>query len=382
MLSQVQPGMIIAKSVFNASGEALLVRGTILTEHYIKRMRELEIYAVYIEHSLNENVDTPEILREETRRTAISKVEKIFSKMRSGLQVNCEEIQETAKSIVNEVLNNKYSMVHLTDIRTADAYTFGHSVNVCTLSVMIGAALGSMDKERLDKLAMGALLHDIGKVMVPKEILNKPGKLTDSEWKTMQQHSLYGFEILRKDRNLSIFSDHVAFQHHERFDCSGYPRGLASSQIHEFARITAIADVYDALTSERAYNNTALLPHQAYSILQAGSGTHFDKSILQAFLERIAVYPVGCMVQLNNGDIGIVVNVRPKQAMHPTIRLLLDGAGHEYVDRPEINLLDQHTIFVAKVLDEQAVAWVEARIQDLKLLPRTPFDGQNKPVAN
>lgn len=365
MLSRVQPGMIIAKSVSNADGRFLLAGGTVLTEHYINRMCELGIYSVYIEDSLSENVETPEVLQEKTRFIAISKVKKLFSDVRMNFQFDCEEIQETARAIVTEIMDNKYAMVHLTDIRASDDYTFGHSVNVCVLSVMIGMALGTLDKERLDKLAMGALLHDAGKMMVPNQILNKPGKLTESEWKIMQQHSSYGFELLRKDRNISIVSAHIAFQHHEKINGTGYPRGLSGSQIHEFARIAAIADVYDALTSDRAYSR-ALLPHQAYEILQAGSNIHFDESILQAFLERIAIYPIGCMVQLNTGDIGIVVKVVPKEAMRPTVRLLISGMGNIYANRPELDLIGKPAMFISRILEEEEFTKVEAVLRNFE----------------
>lgn len=365
MLSRVQPGMIIAKSVSNADGRFLLAGGTVLTEHYISRMCELGIYSVYIEDSLSENVETPEVLQEKTRFIAISKVKKLFSDVRMNFQFDCEEIQETARAIVTEIMDNKYAMVHLTDIRASDDYTFGHSVNVCVLSVMIGMALGTLDKERLDKLAMGALLHDAGKMMVPNQILNKPGKLTESEWKIMQQHSSYGFELLRKDRNISIVSAHIAFQHHEKINGTGYPRGLSGSQIHEFARIAAIADVYDALTSDRAYSR-ALLPHQAYEILQAGSNIHFDESILQVFLERIAIYPIGCMVQLNTGDIGIVVKVVPKEAMHPTVRLLISGMGDIYANRPELDLIGKPVMFISRILEEEEFTKVEAVLRNFE----------------
>lgn len=351
-LSQAQPGMVIARNVFGADGDLLLAGGMMLTESYIRRLRSLGIYSIYIESLLGENVETPEVLQEKTRTMAVARIQETFKNLRKRQSTSCEAVHKIAATIVEEIMNNKCAMVQLTDIRTFDDYTFGHSVNVCVLAVLTGMALGTMNRERLEKLAMGALLHDVGKMMVPNEIINKPGKLDAGEWKIMQQHSAYGFEILRtKSRDLSIISAHVAFQHHEKFNGEGYPRGLSGDHIHEFARIVAVADVYDALTSDRVYNKAMQL-QQAYEILLAEANTHFDPVILQAFLERIAIYPAGCLVELNTGDIGIVVKVIPKLATRPTVRLIVNCDGDRYPDRPEIDLSVEHTIFVRRVLAE------------------------------
>lgn len=357
-LARARPGMIIAKSIFSAEGGLLLAGGTILTAGYISRMRKLGIYSLYIGRP-DEEVEIPEALREKTRVMAVTKTKAIFDNLQTNQQVNVEAVRQVAASVVAELMNNKWAMVHLNDIRAYDDYTFGHSVNVCVLAVLTGIALGTMNRPRLEKLAMGALLHDVGKMMVPNKILNKPGKLNREEWKIMRRHSAYGFEILRaRSQELSILSAHVALQHHEKFNGEGYPRGLRGTDIHEFARIVAVADVYDALTSDRAYNR-ALLPHQAYEILLAAENTHFDGEILQAFLERIAIYPVGCLVELNTGDIGMVVKVVPRLSARPTVRLLISGDGQRYSDKPEIDLLANPAIAISEVLAAEKLARVK-----------------------
>jgi putative nucleotidyltransferase with HDIG domain len=350
----LQPGMTVAQNVYSADGQLLLCAGVVLTAAYIRRLNQLEIASIYIKIANFPEVEAPEILREQTRVQTIKNIQKIFQNIQITNKLDIAAIQPTIQTIVAEIIQNRNTMIHLTDIRLYDDYTFAHSVNVCALATMIAVTL-DYSPNRLEELALGALLHDIGKTLIPLDVLNKPGKLTDEEFEIMRSHSEAGFELLRKScAEMSVVPMHVAYQHQEKFDGNGYPRGLREHEIHEYARIVAIADVYDALTSDRPYRK-AMLPHQAYEILLASSGTHFDGDILKSFLNHIAVYPVGCTVQLNTGEFGVVVHVPQGLPFKPVVSLIADRDKQRLEPGTVLDLVQCPTTFICKVLDEDEV---------------------------
>jgi HD-GYP domain-containing protein (c-di-GMP phosphodiesterase class II) len=345
--------MIIAKNIYHANGLLLLSKDTPLDANLIARLGRVGIDSVYVQNSLL-NVEPQEILHEKTRVETIRQTQKVFENFRKASTINVKDVQNIIKKIVEDAIDNRNMLIHLTDIRTHDDYTFGHSINVCLLSVMIGIKL-YLKEEQLYELAMGAILHDIGKMFVPTEILNKPGGLSAEEWKVMRGHSDKGFELLRKQRELSLVSAHVAYQHHEHYDGTGYGRGLSRDSIHQFARIAAVADLYDAITSDRPYRK-AFLPHEAYEVILGSMGTKLDPQLTAIFLENIALYPVGSTVLLDTGEIGVVINVLPKLQARPLVRVIAgsDGRPLEGPDRV-VDLTKELTRFIVKVFEPQDI---------------------------
>ncbi|EAX48365.1 metal dependent phosphohydrolase [Thermosinus carboxydivorans Nor1] len=365
-VAHLQPGMVVAKNVFSAQGQLLLSQGTILTKRYIDRLPLLGITSIYIANPYTDDLEVPETIREETRQQAIATVQQSFAKFRLGRRLDLNALETAAQAIVDEILQNRAALIHLTDIRTYDDYTFGHSVNVSILSVFTGLSLGYA-RGQLEELALGGMLHDLGKIAIPPAILNKPGKLSAEEMAIMQQHAATGFEILRKQNpEIPLLAAHIAFQHHERLDGSGYPRGLKGDEIHPYARIAAIADVYDALTSDRPYRR-AMPPHEAYEILLVFHNKHFDGAMLDQFLRRIACYPVGSFVQLNSGEVAVVIHVPPDLPLRPTVRLLTDREGRALPQPYEVDLTKELSAFICKVLAEDEIIALGNRlsVQDL-----------------
>ncbi len=353
-VEHLRPGMITARNIFSADGVLLLNSGIMLCERYIDRLKQLGIMSVYIQNPLLKDVDIPEAIREETRVRAVALVHEAFLNLRKSARINIQQFKDAADCIVDEIISNKQAMIHLSDVRTHDNYTFGHCVNVAVLSTITGIRLGYSTTE-LKILAMGALLHDVGKAFVPLEILNKPGRLSTSEMEIMKQHSELGFDTLRhQGEHIPLLAAHVAFQHHEKYNGSGYPRHLSGKEIHEYARITAVADVYDAITSERPYRGP-IMPHEAYEIVSSLSNSHFDPEILNAFLCNIAVFPLGSFVTLNTGEIALVIKVIPKFPARPTVRVIADADGALLKDKYDISLLDNLTLFISSVLTEKEV---------------------------
>lgn len=351
VVSELKNGMVTARNVLSADGRLLLAEGQIITEAYIRRLQELGIYAIYVRNPYFSDVEIPAIIAEETRQSGIQTMKCALDVLRNKrMDLAVTDIQQSARRIVAEIIRNRKAMIHLTEIRTHDDCTFAHSVDVCILAVLVAVEMGYAEN-RLTELAVGALLHDVGKVRVGQQLLIKPDRLTDEEMVIMKGHPWFGFEILRAHKGqLSIPSIHVALQHHEKFDGSGYPRGLAGDAIHEFSRIVSIVDVYDAITSDRPYRK-ALLPHEAYELLQMTGTQHFDPTILPIFLGKIAVYPVGATVRLNTGDIGIVTCVEPGLPTRPVIRLILDQHRRLYPGGSTLDMRNHLTVFIDQVVD-------------------------------
>jgi HD-GYP domain-containing protein (c-di-GMP phosphodiesterase class II) len=213
------------------------------------------------------------------------------------------------------------SVVTLVALRRATEYTFVHSVNVCVLSLLVGLQFG-YDRTALRQLGIGALLHDVGKVFCT-DLAEKPGPLTEEEWVRMKRHPWDGWDMLRRHPEVHLFSAHVALQHHERLDGSGYPRGLTADQILAFARIAAVADVYDAMTADRPYRQ-AFPPHEAMRALLREAGSKFDPDAVRHLAARLAVYPNGTIVRLTSGELAVVSD----QGGHPdlpVVRVVADS---------------------------------------------------------
>lgn len=349
--NNLRPGQVIGKDILNADGDVLLRWGIVLTDKYIKRLIELGIYSIYIENPYLKDIIFPKAINEKVRVRAIKVLKDNFLKIRVNKNLNVKEFSAIANAVVDEVCANSNLLVHLTDIRAYDDYTFIHSVNVAILAVFTGIGLG-YGESKLKELALGGLLHDVGKMFVPKEILNKPARLTDDEMEVMKGHSLFGFELLRKNPEISLLVAHMAFQHHERPNGSGYPRGLQGDEIHEYANIIAIADIYDALISDRPYRR-GILPHEAYEVLLELTRTQLDMEILKVFFSYIAIYPIGSVVKLNTGEVGVVIELRKHSPLRPQIRIILDDTGNAVKKVYEMDLENRPTQFITKVFKEE-----------------------------
>jgi HD-GYP domain-containing protein (c-di-GMP phosphodiesterase class II) len=349
--NNLQPGQVIGRDILNADGDVLLRWGIVLTEKYIKRLIELGIYSIYIENPYFKDITIPTPINEKVRVKAIKILKDNFLKISVNKTHDIKDFSTIANAVVDEVCANSNLLIHLTDIRAYDDYTFIHSVNVAILAVFTGIGLG-YGKTKLKELALGGLLHDVGKMFVPKEILNKPARLTKDEMEVMKGHSLFGFELLRKNPEISLIVAHMAFQHHERPNGSGYPRGLQGEEIHEYANIIAIADVYDALISDRPYRR-GILPHEAYEVLLELTRTQLDIKFLKIFFNYVAIYPIGSVVQLNTGEVGVVAELKKQSPLRPQIRIILDATGNAVKKNYEIDLEYRPTQFITKVFKEE-----------------------------
>lgn len=351
-IDEIKPDMELARNIYNADGRILLNSGVNLTQNYIIRLKNLGINSLYIKDEFSPEEDNyPDIISERSRIETMNTVKKSFYSLQTKRKLNVRVIQSTVNNLIDELLHNYDVLISLKDIRVFDDYTYAHSVNVCILSLITGITLSYNDL-KLKELGVGALLHDIGKTKISKEVLNKPDDLTEAEYKEMQNHSQYGFDILRQYPEISLLSAHIAFQHHERLDGTGYPRKLPAKDIHEYAKIVAVADVYDSLMADRPYRPSYTV-NQALSILKRSAGSHLDEKIINALAANIAVYPIGTLVELNTGSIGIVCDINREQPTRPIVRIIYDTKHKNNCPFLEVDLSKKNTILIVRELSSQ-----------------------------
>ncbi len=232
---------------------------------------------------------------------------------------------KTVEGLADAVSQNRTALVALTAMKNYDNYTFTHMVNVSILTMGQARALG-IDGKLLREFGVSALMHDIGKVKTPKEILNKPGKLDDNEFEIMRKHPVDGAEILRRTREMPILAPVVAFEHHLRIDGSGYPFGVKRPSLNLGTQLCSIADVYDAMRSQRAYQG-AFPTDRIVAVLQRNDGTQFDQNLVRRFTQLLGVYPPGNLVKVSTGEIAVVLRVHAPDPYRPRVRVLFGTDG-------------------------------------------------------
>lgn len=352
---KLQKGMITAQGIYNAQGASYLTKGTELNQQYIERLKKIGISNVNVT-ALDPNIHLlppKDVVQEETRINAIHRVFNAFQDIERFDNCNLDMLHNTSESIVADLLSQRDNLVQITDIRLHDDYTFSHSVNVAILSTMLGS-LCHLSKKELTELTLGGLLHDIGKLIVPAKILNKPSSLNDQEFRIVHQHPEAGRIKLSELKTPSApVLAMIAVQHHEHIDGRGYPNQLIGHQIHRLARITAIADVYDALTSQRAYKK-AYKPYTAYRIMTNCSPGQFDEELLQLFFDNVALYPVGTVLKTDMGY-AIVKKVQFGLTRTPVICIFTDNNAQLLSYPVDVDLIDCQPGTIEHVIEDQAL---------------------------
>lgn len=278
-------------------------------------------------------------------------VHDLLADVRLGRQIEVEKVEPLVARIVDSIFTRADALLPLARLKQHDRYTFQHSVSVCALMVALARTL-ELPRETIHEIAIGALLHDVGKARVPDEILNKPGKLTAAEFDHMKSHVVQGKLILQATPGISPVALEVAAQHHERFDGSGYPNRIAGEAISLHGRMAAIVDVYDALTSERVYHK-GMPPTEALRKLLEWSTTHFEPRLVQAFIRSVGIYPTGSLVRLESRRLAVVQAQHPDKPTQPRVKVLFHTAGH-YLKPEDIDLRQSQDRIVG---DEDFAAW-------------------------
>ncbi|MBL8420390.1 MAG: HD-GYP domain-containing protein [Dechloromonas sp.] len=262
-------------------------------------------------------------------------VASMFLEARMGKAIEADAVAPLVEQISNSMLRNGGALVSLARLKTADNYTYMHSVAVCALMIAVARRLG-LDPQQVSDAGMAGLLHDLGKALIPKEILDKPGKLTDAEFAIIKTHPAEGHKLLLAGSGIAEAVKDVCLHHHEKVDGSGYPEGLTGEAMSLLAKMGAVCDVYDAITSNRPYK-AGWCPAESIKRMAEWKG-HFDPYVFQAFVKSLGIYPVGAFVRLESGRMGVIVEQSESSLLKPKIRVFFSARSQAYIVPETIDL--------------------------------------------
>jgi HD-GYP domain len=343
-IDNVDYGAKLAKTIFNSDGGVLLSAGLEIRDSFIQKLVKYGIREIYIEDDFSSDLQIKDAVCETTRNEARALITNLMNNYHFSESLDVEELKNTVYRIIEELLLQKDILYNLSDIKSVDDYTFQHCVNVCILSLITGIGL-DFDLNQLRELGIGAILHDIGKLFIPKEIIQKPSQLTVEEFEHIKKHTVLGYELLKKIDKISLASAFISFGHHERYDGTGYPLQLKGENIHIYARIVAVADVYDALTSNRVYRKK-LKESEVYEYITSLAIHHFDPRVVDSFVKHVSIYPVGTGVLLNTGERALVIKSNIKLPTRPRIRIFSNDRRRTIDKFYEIELAEKTHIFI------------------------------------
>jgi HD-GYP domain-containing protein (c-di-GMP phosphodiesterase class II) len=337
-IDAVEAGQYLGKTIFSSDGATLLAENVQLTIFMINTLIRIGVTMLYIKDAHFEDIEIIEVVSEESKRAVMQKIGETFNSLRSGKEFSTKGISVSIDRLLEDVMRNKDVLLQLSDIRTKDNEMYVHALNVCTISSLIGINM-SLNQTQLKELAIGALLHDVGKVD-PNTEYNSTDLKKHHTWK--------GFELLKNKHEFSLFIAHVAFQHHETPDGLGIPRKLGSDQIHLYARIVSMANQFDNLLYN-SDNKNSMLPHEACEHLMALAGTKVDRQVLIHFLRTVSIYPTGSSVKLSTRETGVVIGQHRGLPGRPIIRIVKQDIDNQ-LEIKEIDLAKHTTVFIESPL--------------------------------
>jgi putative nucleotidyltransferase with HDIG domain len=310
----------------------------------------IEEVTVAVDEVLQETAANPELvelpvqvsIQEEAKRaakicaTAKDAVVSMFQEVRMGKAISAEAAGELVDEIAASVMRNPGALISLARLKTADDYTYMHSVAVCALMVALARQLG-LDAEQVRQAGMAGMLHDLGKALMPMEVLNKPGKLTDAEFAIIKSHPVEGHRLLVEGGTVGAIPLDVCLHHHEKMDGSGYPKRLKGEDISLMAKMGAVCDVYDAITSNRPYK-AGWDPAESIRKMTEWTKGHFDERVFQAFVRSIGIYPTGSLVKLASGRLAVVIEQSEKSLLSPHVKVFFSTKSQAYIPPELIDL--------------------------------------------
>ena len=337
----LKEGMKIDQAVMDSTGRSLIEKGAYLDDFHIDYLQGKGIGGVYIQEGEPDPDELESQIPQYTRevieknrvedRAKVKLTESVRKRVGEGIQflynnTDSENFSEATNNVANELMNtifdNDAVAIDIGMLKVSDEYTFKHSVDVATMAMIIGRQYGLSQKEIHD-LGISGLLHDVGKSKIPNEVLNKAGRLTDEEFALMKQHTLLGFEILKKRNEFSDSIMRGVLQHHEKINGKGYPLGNSADKIHLYAKIISVADIYDALVTERPYKS-AFAKGDAIEMIMAMT-EELDFNAMKSFLATVILYPVDSIVHLSNGENAKVIENNPENCLRPRLVGLKTG---------------------------------------------------------
>lgn len=348
-LEKVEVGDVLGKPVYDEKCQLLLAKDVALTQSYIERLKKSNIQCIYIEDELSEGIEFNNVISDELKVKSISRVKTVFKEMTENkghsYQVkSLDAIKDVIDEIMDMIYDNPSTLFCMTELMGTDMYTYNHSAEVAILSMLVAKSM-KLNETFIKKIGIGAMLHDIGKMQIPGEVLNKVAPLTDEEIKLVKEHVQFGYDMLKENDYVSPLSRQIVLLHHEKLNGVGYPYGLSGDQIPIHVRIVTLCDIFNAVSSNRAYKGR-LNADEALEILRAEAVYELDRDIYYHLLKVVNIYPPGTVVELSNGDLGIVVKENHEAQTRPVVQVIRDRKKAEVVD-----LMDYLTLFIRKTIE-------------------------------
>lgn len=342
----------------------ILKKGSDKLTRHIRSLLNMKVRYLCVEDDQSEGIEIPETISDESRLVCKERLETTIQDLKQKRQFNISGLNDCIEEIMDQVHKNSEVQISLLDLNSTDEYTMTHCVNTMIYSVVM-AKEQNLSSEIIKELSLGTLLHDIGKSFLQHDVIFKDGRLSDPEFEYIKQHPRYGYHIIKNLTNISKASKDIVLHHHEKLDGTGYPDGLKGDEISRLARIAAISDVYDALTTDRCYRKKWTTA-KALDFLMQNAGNHFDISTVHSFMQLIAVYPTGSTVRLSDNRLAIVAEQNHYTPLRPIVRIITNEYG-EYVTPYELNLMDILSITIIEseievIQSNQSVSYHESQM--------------------
>ncbi len=360
-VSDLKIGMYVAEVTQQKGSVKVSTKGWIKNDKVIEHLNAKGVLAVRIDPSktlgckddkeIKTEVPIPESRRQAIKPRSVEKElgqadklyqeaknlqKKAFDDIKVGRTIDIKPIESATSELIDSIFRNQDALLCITRIREKDAYLLEHSLNVSILMSMFAKHL-ELEEKKIEQLATGAFLHDIGKILISDDILHKPGKLTDDEYKVMQSHVVHTIRILKETPGISDISFQVAAEHHEKLDGTGYPNNLDETILSQWGKMITIVDIYDALTAERVYKK-GQTPVAAFSLMMKMTPNELDPTLLQQFIKCIGVHPVGTLVKLSSGKLGIVIKSNQEEPLKPIVKIFYHSKYEHHTDIKDIDL--------------------------------------------
>lgn len=342
----IQAGMKLAQPVYGINGQIVLNSGVELTGFHISKLAELDTKYIYIDGEA-QLIDSNDEAAQNARQEILLGARQALNEVRVGKYVQTEAVKSKVLALLDDCCTHKEIQPLFTVMRACNDYLFKHAVSGYFFATLMGIGCG-IEGQRLQELGMGALLRDVGMITISRDILNKPEALNPEEMAIVKKHTEKGYEILQRNADISLAAANCALQHHERFDGSGYPRGVEGSSIHEFAQITALADVYSSMTATTPYRK-ALSVYDTLAIIEKAGAAYFNPELVKVLVSNVAIYPLGAIVRLNNQSVGIVHDFADELRTKPIINITADGDGTRVNQMITIDMENNPALYIADV---------------------------------
>lgn len=348
-IERLAEGDRLAKPIYDNNCNLLLAKNTVLSSQFIKRLNESNVQCAYIEDELTKEITFEEIIPDEIKIRSIATVKEAFVALRNPkhnmyMVGNFEAIKDVVSTMFSLIYENPNTLYCMVELMGTDMYTYYHSAEVALLSMMVARSMG-LNNTFIEKIGIGALLHDIGKMKIEPELLNKKEPLTDAETAILRNHTQMGFDLLKDAHYISPISRQIVLLHHEKLNGTGYPFGMKNTEIPVAVRVVTMCDIFNAITTNRAYKQK-LNADMALELLRAESVYQLDQEVLHHLLKVVNIYPAGTFVELSDGRRAMVVEENKLIQTRPKIQIIDDNKKTDIID-----LMEHLTLFIAKTTD-------------------------------